>query len=233
MGDDRVFSPDEALAPEQTLELVYTTVCPSGLEPGEEVYAFTAWRDAAIVLRAPELWVSERGFHNPDAEDGRARIVRMQYFSPDDQGSARHLMEHHLRVDGEPVPLAFQDGQAFFELRSECQEPSDIHDTCGGRFSYPSGPHTIEAWSTIIGETGEPERATMVVDLSCDEACAPPTTDDDDTPPSDDDGDGTATDTSTSGCSISSTAANDLPAWLAPALALLIRRRRKRGPATS
>lgn len=208
IGKDRVFSPDETVASDVTLELEYTTVCPSSetLTPTRETYEFRSWEARDIHLRPPELQVFERGVSYPGLPNNEATFVRLRYYSPDADATALHLMDHYVQVDGQAHRYHDDDGMPLVELSASCDPESteNLLDTCGSVWRFATGVHHVVAWSTVVGQSEEPEEAAMDVELKCSgTACPEPPESSDAGPDESDPGDAKAKNGSDGGCAIS------------------------------
>jgi hypothetical protein len=170
IGGDRVFAPDASVDADLALELEYTTVCPSTLEPWTDVFAFSTFEALTIDLEAPTLEVYEQGVRYPGVDHNDSSFVRLYYRSPSNGAAAVHLLDQHVTVDGfEHVFESVDHGGGYIEFHADCSpEATEVSQIACGRIGqFGTGAHHVVAWSTIVGDPSEPAKAELDVTLKC------------------------------------------------------------------
>lgn len=129
---------------------------------------FTVSLPAPLELRKPELVVVERGVKYPESKHA-AGFVRVQFYAPDANSNAAHLLEYEATVDGRKA--RFTGNEHIIEVSSKCQaEPEGDQwgiDTCGALRNVPPGWHTVTVESHLIGEAKQPEPVSLRVNVQC------------------------------------------------------------------
>lgn len=171
VGHDEVFAPDASVASGLSLELEYTTICPPFLEPQQEIYTFSTTDQMEIGLQAPALEVYEQGVRYPGLYGNESVFARLHYYPPAADASAVHLMDHFVTVDGYGYPHSGDDLMPTVDIQAQClpesKEISPGSGSCGWIASFGTGVHHVVAWSTVVGDGDEPEKAELDVDLDC------------------------------------------------------------------
>lgn len=169
IGNDRVFVPHIHLDSGLELELEYTTVCPTGLDPEQVVYSFTTTDSMKLKLQSPSLSVYEQGVRYPGLDRNEAVFTTVDYHTPAADSSSPHLMDHYVTVDGLDYRFGGENLAPTIELSAGClpEATETPSASCGYVSSFLTGTHHVVAWSTVVGETSEPEKAELDVNLDC------------------------------------------------------------------
>lgn len=173
IGTDRVFAPNESVAPDETLTLEYTAECPDPdvLKPKTLRYTFKTRPSGTPEMGPIGLAIQERGVANPDEKSGGAPFVRVRNWGPDRNGDLYHLIDTYARVEG-GGSLSPRFG--LYEMASSCAHKEPQRDGCGHVYEYPPGTHRVVVTTTVIGAEQQPAPAMLDVTISCD---APPSCD--------------------------------------------------------
>jgi hypothetical protein len=182
IGPDRVFAPNADIAGNQTINLEYASQCNSApgfpaLTATRQTYAFKTGPSAPIESRAAELVVDERGVLYPGSPRNESAFVRLHYYPPDERGSATHLMDHAVSIDGRPLSYGSGSASDLIQLRSLCGETENRIDTCGQTWSYAPGKHVVKVATSVVGLDAQPQPVMVEVELSCGNASCTPTND--------------------------------------------------------
>jgi hypothetical protein len=168
IGNDRVFAPTDAIAPETDVVLEYTMAC---AEPVESSYAFITTEPAAS--QPPSEGLLMLFEHGVNLEhNGQSVFQRIRYFPPGNP-SASYLATHELTIDGVTVSLFVKhpsdDGAIVFDVATSCvpELESPGEDSCGDLISTLAGDHEVVAQTTIVGIEQQPEPFELHVTTSC------------------------------------------------------------------
>lgn len=138
----------------------------------EHTAKFTVGLPVPLELRKAELVVVERGVKYPGSQRNEAGFVRVQFYSPDANGNAAHLLEHEVSVDGHKG--RFKSNEHIIDVYSYCHPQPELDawgmDTCGKLTHAPPGWHTITVTSHVLGEAKQPDPVSLRVNVQCDAA---------------------------------------------------------------
>lgn len=206
VGKDRVFAPDEPIAPGTEVQLDYTLECGNG--PMQQSYAFKTYAHEEVSLRDAELAIEARGIAYPGDRTNEAGFVELRYYDPED-GTAYYLIDRSATIDGKPATI---DQEGRIKVSSYCDPKKDeyLQDTCGTTRNVPLGEHTVEVRASIVGLASDPPPVRLKVRTDCSGS-----------------GDASAKNGAPAGCSIGLGENKHVPAWFF-VLALALRSWRRR-----
>lgn len=166
IGTDRVFAPEQPIAPNTSVVLEYATRCGTELQPGS--FEFLATEHGTLELQPAVLQVVERG-NTYSSSERETSFARVRYQAPDANGYAATLMRHTFTVGGAEVGLSEVNGEPLIELSTSCTtlESENLIDTCGRVYRVQPGIHTVVATTHVLGSQQQPDPAHLQVEVRC------------------------------------------------------------------
>ena len=179
IGGFRVFAPDAPIAEGTEVVVEYSLVCtPHRRSPGPtpiESFTFTAGRHEEREYELGAISITERGIRRPGIPDSEVSFVRVQLPVYLIEGNADYsdLVRHAVTLDGArhpfDMPRLGEGGvDAEVVVTSWCTGPDETaYDSCGAISNVPTGRHTLEVTTSILGEETPLGVSSIEVDTTC------------------------------------------------------------------
>lgn len=172
IGGDRVFAPDQTIAPGTRVVLKYRPNCfPAEAGTEEAEYAFTIGEAfSEVLLTGAALQITKEG----EGESSDETFVELRYDYDASVGAKQlaHLVDWVPTIDGVKAPLG--EDALSTRVTTLCTRSEEvIRDGCGALSFVPAGEHDVVARGKIIGFGDLPETR-----LSVETHCAAPSDDD-------------------------------------------------------